>query len=390
VPTSQLASAATTKLESLLRKSFSLLLIVTTFEVAANALSQASLLNGLSFVFLGLLLLGQAILFFASWFGRPNSYLFTGYGVLSLVLLLFWPFLVLDPALLPSEYQPWMWWAIGSSAVSVAIGAKPLTALFYITLNAVLWFIIDSSAFGGSSSVLLSLQDSTYLFFSAGSLAGLIFLIRDATESADQANSQAIASTLERARTDAVERERQRIDALVHDKVLSTLLLAASAQTAAERKSVTDQAEEAISILTSTQEGTQVAAGFNVLGLFRALRQAAKRLDPDIEVITNSGGSETLSTEVAESLTEATLQAIDNALRHAKAANVKLLLSSPAVNEIQIQVIDDGVGFRIDRVPKDRIGIRLSIYARLESVGGKAIIESDLGKGSSVSLRWSA
>ena len=390
MPTAQLTSAATIRLESLMRRSFSILLLATSIEVVANAVSQSSLLNNFSWVLLGLLLFGQILLVVSSWFGRARNFWFVGYGFLSLALLALWPLCVIDPAAMPAEFQPWLWWAIGSSAISVAIGAMPFVALLYLTANAVLWFIIDSSAFGGSSLPLLTLQDSIYIFLFTGAVAGLIYLIRDSAKSADDANTEAITSTLEQAKTDAVERERQRIDALVHDKVLSTLLLAISAHTPADRKNVSAQAAEAIAVLTATSQGIDNNIGYTPLGLFRALRRAAQRLVPEIEVVMLSGGTDLIPSGVAQSITEATLQAIDNARRHSQATAMKIVLDSPKPNHLEIQIVDNGLGFRLDRVSRDRIGIRISIYGRLESVGGSAQIESILGQGSTVKLRWPA
>lgn len=387
---SQLTSAASIKLESLLRRYFSLILTLTTLEVVANAISQASLLNNLSWVFLAALIFGQLTLVTVSWFGQGSDFWFIGYGILSLVLLALWPLVVRDPGALTSDFQPWMWWAIGSSAVAMAVGAKPLTALFYITVSAALWFIVDSSQFAGGSPPLLTMQDSAYLFFSAGALAGLIFLIREGAQTSDQANSAAIQSTLEQARTDAIERERQRIDAIVHDKVLSTLLLAANAKTAADEKNVTNQAKDAISILTAAREGTNDAPGFTPLGLYRALRRAAIGLAPQIEVLTLSGGTDEIPAQVAQSITEATLQAIDNAKRHSRATQIRLILDSFGPESLEVQIIDNGVGFRLDKVPRDRIGIRTSISGRLLAVGGEAVIESVLDQGTTITLRWSA
>lgn len=387
---SQLTSAASNRLEVLLRKTFSLMLLATSVEVVANAFSQSDFLNGFSWALLSALLAGQIALLIACWAGDGRSFWFVGYGLLSFGLLALWPITVINPAELPAEFQPWLWWAIGNSAISVAIGAKPLIALCYVAINSVLWFIIDSSAYGGSSLPLLTLQDSAYLFFFSGAVAGLIFLIRESAQSADRANSDAISSTLFQARTDAVERERQRIDALVHDKVLSTLLLSASAQTSADRKNVANQALEAIAVLTATREGTNEIAGFTQLGLFRALKSAAERLAPQIEVVTLSGGTAEIPSEVAQSITEATLQAIDNASRHSQASKITLLLGSSEPPGLEIRIIDDGVGFRIDRVPRDRIGIRISINGRMESIGGSANVKSSPGKGSTVTLEWLA
>jgi signal transduction histidine kinase len=93
--------------------------------------------------------------------------------------------------------------------------------------------------------------------------------------------------------------------------------------------------------------------------------------------------------EIAQSVTEATLQAIDNALRHSNAKQIQLILGQPEGEGIFVQVKDNGKGFNLDRLPKDRLGVRTSIQARMNSVGGRAKISSEIGVGTTVELRWS-
>ncbi|MEK9908076.1 MAG: ATP-binding protein, partial [Aquiluna sp.] len=124
------------------------------------------------------------------------------------------------------------------------------------------------------------------------------------------------------------------------------------------------------------------------LGLFKAIEKAALDLDPRVAVTSRGGGSENLDPEVAQALTEATLQALDNAIQHSQAKTIELLLDSPEEYSLVFEIVDDGIGFRLDRATRDRIGIRTSIQARVESVGGRAEIESAPGMGVKVSLRW--
>jgi signal transduction histidine kinase len=51
-------------------------------------------------------------------------------------------------------------------------------------------------------------------------------------------------------------------------------------------------------------------------------------------------------------------------------------------------VVDDGRGFNPERLPKDRLGIRTSIEARMRLVGGVASVISKPGAGTTVELRW--
>jgi signal transduction histidine kinase len=214
-------------------------------------------------------------------------------------------------------------------------------------------------------------------------------LVRSGAKRADLENSKAIASAIEQARIDAVERERQRLDALIHDRVLNTLLLASKATSADEKRNTQLLAEQAILSLQEAAQEPRPTPSVTPLGLFRALKKAAQQLLPGIEVQTLGGGSEPLPAAEAQAITEATLQAIDNAARHSKAENVELILDSPATGVIEIQVRDDGVGFRVDRVPRDRIGIKISVFGRMLAIGGEAAIDSNPGNGTRVLLRWS-
>jgi signal transduction histidine kinase len=126
-----------------------------------------------------------------------------------------------------------------------------------------------------------------------------------------------------------------------------------------------------------------------VLGLYRSLRKAALRASGDVQVEIISAGLEEISVEIAQSITEATLQAIDNALRHSNAKQIQLTLGEPEREGIFVKVKDNGKGFNLDRLPKDRLGVRTSIQARMNSVGGRAKISSEIGVGTTVELRWS-
>jgi signal transduction histidine kinase len=232
------------------------------------------------------------------------------------------------------------------------------------------------------------LQDAVYLFLFGGSIIGMLHLVRGGAKSADQENSRAISSAIEQARIDAVERERQRLDALIHDRVLSTLLLAANAKSPEEEQSAKLLASQAITSLSEAAQEPRATPSVTPLGLFRALRKAALQLVPTIKISTSGGGSEPIPAIEAQAITEATLQAIDNAARHSDAKNFELVMSSPDNGEIEIRVLDDGIGFRRDRIPRDRIGIRTSVLARMKAIGGAAEINSQPNKGTEIVLRW--
>jgi signal transduction histidine kinase len=65
------------------------------------------------------------------------------------------------------------------------------------------------------------------------------------------------------------------------------------------------------------------------------------------------------------------------------------LILKASNNELKIVLKDNGKGFRPNRVPKGRLGIRNSIVGRVQSVGGTAYIVSSPGQGATVILEWS-
>ncbi len=386
----QLSSAASSKLEQLIRRLFALTITLASVETFANAFAQYELLTIYGQVTVWVLLATVMVIIASTWsrFGSdPFLYI---YGALSFLYMVSWPIAILEPALLPSEFQPWIWWVIGMGVVAMGVVARPWISLLYLFLTTVIWFFLNTSYYGGGADPIVTLQDSTYIFLFGGTILGLFILVRDSVNKVDLANSAVIQAAVSQASTDATERERQRIDALVHDRVLNTLLLAAKAKTKGDEQSSAKLAREAIASLRQAQKDPDVSATVTQLGLFRALKRVAEQMNPKIEIDILSGGTEPIPQQVAQALTEATIQAIDNAGRHSKADSIRLALKSLDPNGVRIELSDSGVGFRLDRIPRDRIGVKTSIFARLEAVRGRASVRSAPGEGTTVSLEWTA
>ncbi len=386
----QLSSAASSKLEQLIRRLFALTITLASVETFANAFAQYELLTIYGQVTVWVLLATVMVIIASTWsrFGSdPFLYI---YGALSFLYMVSWPIAILEPALLPSEFQPWIWWVIGMGVVAMGVVARPWISLLYLFLTTVIWFFLNTSYYGGGADPIVTLQDSTYIFLFGGTILGLFILVRDSVNKVDLANSAVIQAAVSQASTDATERERQRIDALVHDRVLNTLLLAAKAKTKGDEQSSAKLAREAIASLRQAQKDPDVSATVTQLGLFRALKRVAEQMNPKIEIDILSGGTEPIPQQVAQALTEATIQAIDNAGRHSKADSIRLTLKSLDPNGVRIELSDSGVGFRLDRIPRDRIGVKTSIFARLEAVRGRASVRSAPGEGTTVSLEWTA
>ncbi|MGY6498256.1 MAG: hypothetical protein ACXIUP_08515 [Microcella sp.] len=91
-------------------------------------------------------------------------------------------------------------------------------------------------------------------------------------------------------------------------------------------------------------------------------------------------GTELLSDDalepvVAEALHAALAAALDNVRRHALAEHVELTLGGDD-HRVTVLVVDDGLGFDLEAVAVDRLGLRESIIGRMERAGGSARIWS--------------
>ena len=384
-----LASSVSSGLERQIRRVLSVVLALSLPEIVVNASSQSAFTNSYSLALLVVLIAATIATVFTSWLSAAGKSMFLIHGIVAGLSVFLWPLLLVDPNSFQTGAKPWIWWTLGIGILSFGLFVKWWIAGHYLVLVSAAWFFLMINSSGGTASSQSAIQDSVYLFLFGGSILGMINLVRRGAKRADEANTKAIESATEQARIDAVERERQRLDALIHDRVLNTLLVAGKAESKSDQRGAAQLAQNAIQSLQEALVEPRSTPSVTPLGLFRALRKAAMQLLPVIEVRTLGGGSEEIPALEAQAITQATLQAIDNAARHSGATRFELVLDSPAPGSLEIIVRDDGSGFRLEKLPKDRIGIRTSVIGRMEAIGGQAIIKTSPGSGTEIILRWS-
>ena len=382
-----LASIASNRLETWIRRISSAALFISGIEVVANAVGQSGFTNPRSDLVLAIVILSAAaFIVSAVLFDRSRPWgLVHGLAVLVAIWLV--P-LTHDADFHESGFErPWVWWSVGMAMILVATSQSRRVWLWYLPLasGSWVWVSLQRPVLAGELEALL---DGSYLLVFTLAIVGLVALVREGFAAVDKANSEAIKSALAQAKTDAVERERQRLDALVHDQVLHTLILAARADSRAAQEDAAKSATNAITALLEAQEPHTPQTEVTSLGLFKALESAASKLDARVKTQSSGASAAKVNPEAAQALTEASLQALDNAIQHSKAKEIRLTLEALQNGGLRFTVSDDGAGFKTDRVSKNRIGISTSIKARVDSVGGRAEINSGPGKGTQVVLRW--
>lgn len=272
------------------------------------------------------------------------------------------------------------------SAISLSVAFRPPFSLLGAVGITAAWFFFSAEIFGGAMVLDRRIQDSVLVLMLGGVFGSLAGLIIQQFGKVDKANSDSLRDSVARAQRDAIERERGLVDALVHDRVLNTLLLATKAKHTGDYRSAADSAEQALQELSKMSSMEKKKDSFSSLALFKALTAAARELD-GVVVSSGGNGSVVVPAEVAEALTQAALQALENSRKHSGAPRSYLHTES-ASGQIVISIKDYGKGFRVSRVSRNRLGLKLSIIGRVEAVGGKAKIISTPGIGAEVILSW--
>jgi nitrate/nitrite-specific signal transduction histidine kinase len=221
----------------------------------------------------------------------------------------------------------------------------------------------------------------------------LITVLRQSADEVDRAQTTAMEQYEAAMRQHAGEVERVEVDALVHDNVLATLLAAAQAESAAERALVSSMAQRTLAVLLPEREHDTPEGLVPLELLERQLVHAGSTFGTALAVGIAPGVDPrraSLPRPVAEALIGAVWQALANSVQHAGPAGsvhraVRGRLDDGAV---EIVVEDDGRGFRLGDVPRERLGIRLSILERVHNAGGAARVESTPGEGTRVELAW--
>lgn len=205
----------------------------------------------------------------------------------------------------------------------------------------------------------------------------------------DETRAQAIAAVSASAASAARDAERSRIDGLVHDRVIAALTAASDEAPDAR---LPDQAATALSALDRLMWPDDASPPLSVAHLCGRLRAVAGVVCEQTMVSTSTDSSDQrlIPAEVGDAIAEAVGEALRNSVRHAGRVGFRGVRVRADSRQIQVTVLDDGDGFEPSAVASDRLGLRVSVAARLSGVGGSGSVRSAPGAGTLVELRWPA
>lgn len=245
-------------------------------------------------------------------------------------------------------------------------------------------------------------QFSTSPVFSNGHIIGFQHIARDVTE--EKRMKESLRFYLRQV-TRAQEDERKRIARELHDEVIQSL---ASLSLELDRFAFHDKGlseDDKLILENLQQQTTSMIEGVRLLshslrpstldrlGLLPALKSLAsdieKRSEIALQVKMNSSTGQRLPTEVELTLFRIAQEAIRNVWWHSQATSAEIVAE---INErkAKITVSDNGKGFAIpsttdDLVKEGQLGLA-GMYERAQLIGGILEIQSEQGKGTTVTI----
>lgn len=183
-----------------------------------------------------------------------------------------------------------------------------------------------------------------------------------------------------------------RAAALLHDTVLNHLAALAGARPGPLSARSRAQIERDLALIVGEEwltdapnAGAHRAGDWHASPLYAAVREA-RTLGLEVDTTGDTSALLRLDDESATELGLAVAQCLANVTAHSGAADAEVVVSG-SVGEVMIMVVDTGSGFDEDRIGADRLGLRNSVYRRIEDVGGSVRVWSTPGRGTSVVIR---
>lgn len=347
---------------------------------------------------------GLALLGFLTVFGLPASLgvlalvaslrtlriLTIAEAILFVVVLVAWLLLVPEP--LPAGGDiPWVTTFTGVPCVALAVGFPGRVAWAYSIAVCALGGLVRGFSSSSESPGLIGLEDALLTMLLVAVFVGFTVAIKRNAGALDAAVLAARAEVTLGAERLARKEARLSVDTLVHDSVLSTLLMAGRAQ--APSTEISNSAAATLGSLDALriQKPEPRLRGSDVAG---RLQRLSDELAPDAVFRSGVESESALPGAAVAALLGAAGEALRNSIAGAGGGGddrrVERSVTFEADNElVRIVIADDGVGFDPMDVPAERLGITHSILGRMRRVpGGKALVSSSPGAGTEVVLTW--
>ena len=282
-----------------------------------------------------------------------------------------------------ARMHPMLGWYFVIAAAGAVVLTRRWRFIFVVAL-APLLVMVNAMAIGELQFV--SVEDVMLdMATNLATIGALTWLLRLA-ETSDASSARQRAQAVELAARQASTRAQHEANSFIHDHILSALIAVANGLP--DRAALRDSGRQT---LDSLNAGMAVVSPVTARTLLNDVAGRVGVMAGEIRTDVALTREHEIPSEVAQAITEATLEAVRNSLRHAGSDDApvtrRVTLTSDACG-ISIEVSDNGCGFDPAVAGRGRHGVSGSIIARMQDVGGHATVDSAPGEGACVTLRW--
>lgn len=281
-----------------------------------------------------------------------------------------------------ARMHPMLGWYFVIAAAGAVVLTRRWRFIFVVAL-APLLVMVNAMAIGELQFV--SVEDVMLdMATNLATIGALTWLLRLA-ETSDASSARQRAQAVELAARQASTRAQHEANSFIHDHILSALI--AIANGLPDRAALRGSARQALDSLSA---GMAVVSPVTARTLLNDVAGRVGVMAGDIRTDILLTREHEIPPDVAQAITEATLEAVRNSLRHAgdDAAVTRMVTLTGDACGVSIEVNDNGCGFDPAVAGRGRHGVSGSIVARMLDVGGRATVDSAPGEGACVTLRW--
>ncbi|AZG48341.1 sensor histidine kinase [Gordonia insulae] len=221
-------------------------------------------------------------------------------------------------------------------------------------------------------------------------LSGVFMAVAYATvrnvQSLDARRAAMLRAAASSAADMAQEGERTRFAAMIHDKVIASLLAVGAGRSDPRVARQAAATLEELDRRDDDTEGGEVTVVRFADGIRRSATAVGGRIRTEIAM-----PEEEISypTSVVAAMTGTTDEAVRNWRRHAGPGAHCVIDADFHDGAVRIVIADDGVGFDPRSVSPERYGIAVGVHGRMDALpGGSARIHSAPGEGTAVVVEW--
>lgn len=306
------------------------------------------------------------------------------YVTLVSVGLITWPIAWQSTA--PATSSPWLWVCLGVAAVCLAVTSGTAWGFGYAIAAGLLFAVVRMTPSGQGASLLGAVQDMIVLVMNSSVVIVALGVVGNAFKNLDEIEVASQREATAAAIDEALLEERHRLDGIVHDEVMTTLVAAAQNPNDSH---VCQQAQRAVDRLAEAEAPAEARLPVTGEQLTWLVTDVVSALIPQARIVAELDEL-AVPQQVASTLGMVVREVALNVAKHAKASQVEVHLTSPTPGQVLISVADNGIGFDPEQVPKRRLGLQVSVVYRMWAIGGHAEILSEPGNGTTVNLSWGA